>query len=90
MSTVEEVAPDHLSGGGHDGGIRGREVPQSLKQLLDDITGVERGGERVKKEILRDDEAKKVRLVFLVFILAFGAELFMVIDVVCIEYGEWV
>ncbi|KAG5651636.1 hypothetical protein H0H81_007979 [Sphagnurus paluster] len=37
-------------------------VPRGLKQLMDDVAGVERLGERIKDEILRDSDARHALL----------------------------
>ena len=37
-------------------------VPQELKDLLDEIAGLERIGGRGKREILQDDDARSVSL----------------------------
>jgi potassium channel subfamily K len=42
------------------GGFAGTEVPESLKQLLDDISGQAKIGERMKEEIFQDEDARHV------------------------------
>ncbi|KNZ81641.1 Outward-rectifier potassium channel TOK1 [Termitomyces sp. J132] len=37
-------------------------VPEGLRKLMDDVAGVERLGERIKEEILRDDDARHALL----------------------------
>jgi hypothetical protein len=41
-------------------GERHKVVPSGLKRLLDDVAGTEKLGERIKQEILRDEDARRV------------------------------
>lgn len=43
-----------------------RHVPSSLKRLMNEVAGVESLGDQTMREILRDDQARRVR--FLVFL----------------------
>jgi potassium channel subfamily K, other eukaryote len=55
MRVMGDAAHEHLGEEGSQG-----EVPETLRSLLSDITGAERIGERVRDEILKDDDARKV------------------------------
>jgi hypothetical protein len=37
-------------------------LPSSLKRLMDDVAGVERLGDRIKQEILKDEDARQVKI----------------------------
>ncbi|KAF7291980.1 Tandem pore domain k+ channel [Mycena indigotica] len=54
---------EHLSyfvGSGNSAGMdSGEDLPPGLQQLLNEITGAERIGERIKREILQDEDARQ-------------------------------
>jgi len=41
-------------------GLMEADMPDGLKQMMNDVTGVEKLGERIKKEILKDPGARNV------------------------------
>jgi potassium channel subfamily K, other eukaryote len=59
----------YFLGPGRYGGTPGHHsrdiVPEGLRSLLDDIVGSEQLGERVKLEILQDDDARQVGSAFI-------------------------
>jgi hypothetical protein len=79
----------------HLGGVDGSQssVPGSLRLLLNDITGQDRIGERVKDEILKDEDAKKVNSVhwslFVLYDLFETNPDFLLTDVAGVEHREY-
>ena len=43
-------------------GLLGTDIPDELKQMMDDVAGVEKLGERFTRDILKDSEARNVSI----------------------------
>ena len=52
----------YLMSGPEGAGLLGTDIPDELKQMMDDVAGVEKLGERFTRDILKDSEARNVSI----------------------------